>query len=167
MIGKVEVWLISMLREGPALITYDPQYLRDFVSLNREWIERHFVVETMDLYQLENPEETILKPGGEIFFILENGCAVGTCAMVPHHHPKFELAKMAVSPQVRGKGYGDLLMRAVKDWAKARGAKSILILSNTVLAPAIALYKKHGAQVIHLGTHPDYDRCNIEMHLPL
>src|SRR6185312_14670310 len=48
-------------------------------------------------------------------------------------------------------------------WAREQGAAEILILSNTVLAPAIALYKKHGYATTHLGPHPDYERCNIEM----
>lgn len=146
---------------------FDVKFLPTFVALNREWIEKHFVVESMDIAQLENPFDNILNPGGEIFFVLQNEIPVGTCAMVPHGPEAYELAKMAVSPSVRGLGYGDLLMQHSMDWARAHGAKKIIILSNTVLEPAIRLYKKHGFRIKHLGDHPDYVRCNIEMEMDI
>jgi putative acetyltransferase len=76
---------------------------------------------------------------------------------------RYELAKMAVDPKCRGRGYGDVLMKAAEDWARAQGADEIFLLSNTRLEPAIALYKKHGYETTRLGPHPHYDRCNIEM----
>lgn len=149
------------------VITYDSRFLPAFISLNEEWIQRHFAIEEMDRRQLRDPHGFILKGGGEIFFVIEKGVAVGTCAMIPHGESGFELAKMAVAPDTRGKGYGDLLMVTAIDWARAKGASEIQILSNTVLEPAIQLYKKHGFQTVHLGPHPDYQRCNIEMVLKL
>lgn len=148
------------------VITFDPKFLEDFVSLNREWIEKHFKIEESDRQQLLRAQENILDIGGEIFFILENGRAVATCAMVPHGD-KFELAKMAVDPSARGKGYGDVLMRTAIDWSRERGLDEIFLLSNTILEPAITLYKKHGFETVNLGPHPDYERCNIEMKLKL
>jgi GNAT superfamily N-acetyltransferase len=121
----------------------------------------------MDLSQLESPGPSILDPGGEIFFVLEGETAVGTCAMIPHGPETYELAKMAVAPEARGRGHGDRLMRACIAWARKKGTRKITILSNTVLEPAIALYLKHGFQVAKLGCHPDYDRCNIEMEMDL
>ena len=144
---------------------FKPQHFESFVQLNYQWIETYFTVEKMDREQLENPKEKILDIGGEIFFVLEGNQVVGTCAMVPHGEKGFELAKMAVHPSSRGKGYGDLLMIAAIDWAKEHKVKQITILSNTILEPAIKLYKKHGFEVVHLGPHPDYARCNIEMIL--
>jgi GNAT superfamily N-acetyltransferase len=148
-------------------VTFDPRYLPEFVELNREWIETHFEIEETDTVQLKKPRETILDLGGEIFFVLENEKAVATCAMIPHGKHGFELAKMAVSPASRGKGYGDVLMSTAVSWAKAKGALEITLLSNTLLEPAISLYRKHGFEVVHLGDHPDYKRCNIEMVLKL
>lgn len=149
------------------IVTFDPQYLPAFVELNREWIQKYFVLEPMDLAQLENPYDNILNQGGEIFFLLENETPVGTCAMVPHGAGSYELAKMAVAPSARGQGYGDIVMQAAIDWAKAKNAGTVTLLSNTVLEPAIALYHKHGFKTVHLGPHPDYERCNIEMVLKL
>jgi GNAT superfamily N-acetyltransferase len=145
---------------------FDPRYLPVFIELNRQWIEKYFVIEPMDIAQLENPYESILNPGGEIFFVMKDEKPVGTCAMVPHGED-YELAKMAVLPEARGEGFGDLLMECSIEWAKMKGAKKIIILSNTVLEPAIRLYKKHGFRTKHLGAHSDYSRCNIEMEMDL
>lgn len=146
--------------------TFDPLYKSAFVDLNREWIERYFRIEPMDLAQLEDPG-AILRAGGEIFFVVEDGSAVGTCAMIPHGPGEFELAKMAVDTSARGRGYGDVLMKEALAWARGRGAARVVLLSNTILEPAIALYNKHGFRTSRLGPHPDYERCNIEMRLEL
>ncbi|WP_413294227.1 GNAT family N-acetyltransferase [Bdellovibrio sp. HCB185ZH] len=146
---------------------YKPEYHQAFVELNKEWIEHYFRLETMDLLQLNQAKESILNTGGEIFFILDGASAIATCAMVPHGKNSYELAKMAVSPKYKGQGLGDLLMETAIAWARHKGATEITLLSNTILEPAISLYKKHGFQTVHLGAHPDYERCNIEMKLSL
>ncbi|MBX3017583.1 MAG: GNAT family N-acetyltransferase [Bdellovibrionaceae bacterium] len=149
------------------VVTYDPQYLPAFIALNREWIEKFFKIESNDVLQLENAETAILQRGGEILFILDGAEAIGTCAMIPHGESEYELAKMAVSPKAQGRGAGDLLMRAAIGWARERGAREVVLISNTLLTPAIALYKKHGFETTRLGPHPDYERGDIEMRLRL
>ncbi|KYG66443.1 hypothetical protein AZI86_05190 [Bdellovibrio bacteriovorus] len=148
------------------VITFNPKYVNSYIELNRQWIEKYFKIEPMDIAQLENPYENVLKHG-EIFFLLENEVAKGTCAMIEHGVGCYELAKMAVDPISRGKGYGDILMEEAIKWARTKGANKVMLLSNTILEPAITLYKKHGFKTTHLGPHPDYERCNIEMELAL
>ncbi len=144
-----------------------PELLPAYADLNREWIQKYFEIEAMDIAQLENARENILDQGGEILFLLEDGQPVGTCAMVPHGPGCYELAKMAVAPSTRGKGHGDLLLKSALEWARGKSADKVILLSNTVLEPAIALYRKHGFLTTRLGPHPDYKRCNIEMELSL
>jgi GNAT superfamily N-acetyltransferase len=148
------------------VVTFNPQFKPAFRDLNIEWIEKYFRVEPKDTEQVTHPEQC-LQDGGEIFFVLADGEAVGTCAMYKTAENQFELAKMAVSPRFHKKGFGDLLMQAAEDWAREKKAREILILSNTVLSPAISLYHKHGFKTTHLGAHPDYERCNIEMRKQL
>jgi GNAT superfamily N-acetyltransferase len=147
------------------VVEHDDKYLADFADLNLEWIRKYFVVESHDRMQLEQANENILAVGGEIFFILRGEEVVATCAMVPHAPGSYELAKMAVKPSARGLGLGDLLMTTAIAWARRKGASEVMLLSNTVLEPAITLYKKHGFITVHMGPHPDYERCNIEMRL--
>jgi len=149
------------------LVTYRPEFAIDFKNLNLQWIEKYFTVEVKDIEQLSQPVTKILEPGGEIFFVRRGQKTLGTCAMIPVSAGVYEIAKMAVAPEAQGLGLGDRLMRACVEWANAKKATKIIILSNTVLEPAIALYKKHGFKTTHLGKHPDYDRCNIEMELIL
>jgi GNAT superfamily N-acetyltransferase len=149
------------------VVPFDPKYISAFSELNRQWIEKYFELEPADSGQLENPYTSIVEPGGEIFFLLEDGRPLGTCAMIAHEKNSYELGKMAVSPRARGQGYGDLLMRAALAWAKSRGAQTIRLHSNTVLEPAISLYHKYGFKTVHLGDHPDYKRSNIIMELSL
>lgn len=150
-----------------SVCTYDTKYRQAFIDLNKQWIEHYFRVEEMDIQQLEHAQENIIDVGGEIFIVTMGESVVGVCAMVPHGVDCYELAKMAVSPSVRGKGLGDTLMITAIEWARKKEARRILLLSNTVLTPAITLYKKHGFQTVHLGPNPDYERCNIEMELLL
>lgn len=152
------------MRADFSVITYQPRFKRVFRDLNRAWIEKYFRVEKKDVEQTENPE-ICRQEGGEIFFVVDpaHEKAVGTCALYKIGEGRFELAKMAVEPSHQGAGLGDLLMEKAEAWARAQGAREILILSNTVLEPAIRLYKKHGYRVVHLGPHPDYERANIEL----
>jgi GNAT superfamily N-acetyltransferase len=147
--------------------TFREEFLLHFVALNLQWIEHYLAVEQADREQLEMPQENILKPGGEIFFVLEGEKVLGTCAMILDAPGHYELAKMAITPEARGKGAGSFLLSQVIHWAKERGAQEIHLLSNTKLAPAIALYEKHGFEIVRLGPNPLYARCNIEMKLNL
>lgn len=147
---------------------FKPEYRDAFRDLNLEWIRTYFKVEPKDLEQTNSPEACI-REGGHILFAVEDGEVLGTCALykihgdVPEGENDLELAKMAVRPDARGRGFGDLLMLSAEKWARVAGANRIMILSNTVLEPAIALYIKHGYQIKNLGPHKDYERCNIEM----
>ena len=146
---------------------FDDRYAADFRRLNLEWIEMYFKMEGMDEKQLNNPREYIIEPGGEIYSVVEDGRVKGTCALIFHEEGVYEIAKMAVDVDSRGKGYGNLLMEASIEGAREKGASRILIISNTILEPAINLYKKYGFQTTRLGQNPDYERGNIEMQLDL
>ena len=144
---------------------FQDEYTDDFKRLNLEWIEKYFVVEEIDKKQLEDPQENIIEPGGEIYSVIEDGKVRGVCALIFHEEGVYEIAKMAVDKESRGKGYGNLLMEAVIGGARKKEANKILIVSNTRLEAAINLYKKYGFIITRLGQDPDYERGNIEMQL--
>ncbi|HWC06891.1 MAG TPA: GNAT family N-acetyltransferase [Gemmatimonadota bacterium] len=153
-------------------MTIEVELFRDdlgthFEKLNREWIERHFEVEPRDREVLGNPRREIVDRGGEVFFLLDGDLVLGTCAMIPQGEDVYELSKMAVDPASRGHGLGDRLMEAAIAWARGRGARRIVLESNTILVPAIELYRKHGFRTTRLGPGDEYERSNIEMTLDL
>ena len=145
------------------MVPYREEFRSAFEQLNRDWIEQYFVLEEPDLEVFRDPGTKILQPGGEIFFVLEGDQVQGTCAVLRHDRENCEIAKMAVAPGARGRGYGDLLMQAAIRFAASTGAQRIIIVSNTVLAPAIRLYEKHGFVRVPMAIDSRYRRANIRL----
>jgi ribosomal protein S18 acetylase RimI-like enzyme len=149
------------------VVTWRSEYRDAFERLNREWIERYFVVEPGDEAVFGDPAAAIVLPGGEIFFVRDDQGVQGTCALIPHGPGVFELAKMAVATTARGRGYGDMLMRAAIAHARRAGAHRIMLVSNTRLAPALALYRKFGFTDVPLEPGIEYARADIQLQLDL
>jgi ribosomal protein S18 acetylase RimI-like enzyme len=140
----------------------NPARAADFIRLNEQWIAEHFAIEDADRALAADPLR-VLRDGGHILTLVDAGQVVGVCALFRESDTRYQLARMAVDPAARGKGCGEMLIRAALDQARSRGAETVHLYSNTVLAPAIALYRKHGFETVHEGPHPKYARCNIVM----
>jgi putative acetyltransferase len=150
-----------------SVVEYREEFRAAFEQLNRNWIETYFVVEDADREVFSDPRATILAPGGQIFFVLEADQVQGTCAVLRHTEDECEIAKMAVAPSARGRGFGDLLMEAAIGFALEVGAGRLIIVSNTVLEPAIRLYEKHGFVRVPLTSDGRYRRANIRLEREL
>ncbi len=148
------------------IVDYSTEHSEAFRDLNLEWIERYFKVEDSDRESLDDPQHHILDPGGAIVMACHHGNVVGTCALIKLDDERYELAKMAVSEAARGKGIGWLLGRAIIERARDLGATTVYLESNTMLTPAIALYRKLGFKRV-TGPPSPYHRCNIQMELEL
>ena len=151
----------------PLVVRYRKECRDTFEQLNREWIELYFVLEPADQETLGDPQRKILDPGGQVFFVLDQGEVQGTCAVLRHSADECEIAKMAVAPAARGRGYGDLLMEASMAFARQIGSRRVVIVSNTLLSPAIRLYRKHGFVQVPLASDGRYRRANIRLELEL
>lgn len=138
------------------------QYLPEFIQLNEAWITHYFKLEDADRALASNPVK-IIEDGGYIFSLVENDQIVGVCALFKDSDAVFQLARMAVMKEYRGKGYGDVLLNAALVKLREIQASRVYLLSNKILVPAINLYKKHGFTVLSEGQHPVYARCNIVM----
>lgn len=158
-----------MTSEGGAgkIVTWRRELRGDFERLNREWIERFFAVEAGDLEVFEDPEAVIVAPGGQIFFVMDEGQVRGTCAVIRHDGETYELAKMAVAPATRGRGHGDRLVQAAIAYARAAGARRLMLVSNSRLGPALNLYRKHGFRDVPLDPSNGYSRADIQLQLSL
>lgn len=139
-----------------------------FRALNEEWIARYFVIEALDRRQLDDPVSTYIEPGGEILIAELDGWPVGCVALMPDGTGAFELSKMTISPELRGRGAGRKLLMAAIDHARAMGARSLFLGSSTKLAAAVHLYEAVGFQhVAPAAIHMPYARADVFMQLAL
>lgn len=152
---------------GVEIVKFDPSLATAFADLNYEWIASTYGIEEHDREILDHPESYIVDQGGQVFFALLNGEAVGTVAMIKINDSSFELAKMAVSPGHRGQGISNRLMEACIAFAKEENAKAIILESNTKQAAAIKLYLKYGFVETQLDPNSPYARANIRMELAI
>lgn len=150
------------------VVDYLPEHHMVFKRLNIMWINSHWSLEAHDLEVLDNPEASILAHGGHILVALVDGKPMGVVALCKMAHPDydFEIAKLAVDPQARGTGVGDTIFRAAVERAKSLGAKKLFLESNTLLKPAISLYRKYGFTELK-DYHPAYARGDIQMELTI
>ena len=146
---------------------FKESYAKAFYDLNIEWLETFFYVEDFDKEVLSNPAKYIIKPGGHIFFAIEDDLVLGTVALMKSKEGAFELTKMAVRRDQRGKKIGQKLMQYCIDFAKENEFTDLFLYSNTILENAIYIYRKYG--FIEIPVEPDspYERSNIKMYYPL
>ena len=144
---------------------FNPHYAEEFARLNYQWIAETYGVEKHDHDILDNPQRAVIDAGGQIFFAMFGDDVAGTVAMIPYGDDGFELTKMAVDPEFRGRGIGDELMMACIEFAFSGDRKRIILESNTKQVAAIALYRKFGFKEIPLDPNSQYARANIRMEL--
>lgn len=148
------------------IVNFSAVHRQPFRELNERWISDYFTLEDVDREMLSHPEEYILDRGGYIFIALYENNVAGTCALIKSDNLTFELAKMAVSTEHQGKGIGWALGLHCIELAKTKAIRKIELLSNTMLAPAIQLYRKLGFCEVPLP-QTKYKRANIKMELDI
>lgn len=149
------------------ILPYSKEFAKAFEELNLEWLQTFFYVEDFDREVLSKADKYIIEPGGHIFSAVENDKVMGVVALMKAEEDLFELTKMAVLPQARGRGIGQRLMEYCIDFAKAQNWKGLLLYSNRKLENAIHIYRKYGFEEIPLEPDTPYERSNIKMLLKL
>lgn len=147
------------------IVPFAPQYREAFARLNLEWIERFFAVEESDVRMLNNPEQSILDAGGQIFVALDGDTPVGVVAAINEGDLGWELAKMAVSPTHQGRGIGEMLGRAAVEYAWAKGARRMFLDTNSRLANAVRLYERLGFRHTDPPQARPYARSDVYMEI--
>jgi len=148
------------------IISYSNVHAADFKKLNLEWLDHYHLTESHDLMVLDDPEGTIVDRGGVIYLAEKDGKIVGTAALMLEEDGVYELAKMAVTQEARGKGISRLLIDACLLWAKQVRAKKITLFSNHQLTTAISLYQKYGFKHVEVKDSP-FVTADVKMELVL
>ncbi|MBF10962.1 MAG: GNAT family N-acetyltransferase [Flavobacteriaceae bacterium] len=138
-----------------------------FKALNIEWLEMYFEVEPIDKRVLNNPKNEILEPGGYIFMAELKEEIIGTFAYIKKEHRLYEFSKMAIDPNYRGLGYGNIMMQFAIEFAEKHCWEKIVLYSNTILENSIHLYRKYGFTEVQMESNLIYSRGNIKMELDL
>lgn len=145
------------------IVPYHASWRHAFRDLNIWWLQQYFTVEPIDEQVLADPEGTILDKGGEIYFAVADGQALGTVAMKLTSPGVFELTKLGVDPEVQQGGMGRALCEKVIERFAARGGKTLFLETNTTLAPALRLYDALGFKEKPFPEASPYERSNYYM----
>ena len=100
------------------------------------------------------------------FFAISNHEVIGTVAMIKNSDKIYELAKMTVKSNYRGKGIANLLMDKCIEFAFKKNASEIFLISNDSLTVARNLYEKYGFKEVVLDSQK-YKRGNVKMILQI
>src|SRR5262245_15981 len=125
--------------EAISIFEYEPKLQPHFEKLNRDWIEKYFVMEPVDVKVVTEPEKHIIDDGGAILFASVNGHIAGTVALKKEGDDVYELCKMAVDESARGKHLGLLLGEAALKKARELGARQVILYSQTTFNNGIAI----------------------------
>ena len=151
------------------ILEYTPEYKNYFKELNYEWLNEYFEVEKYDRQVLSNPEKEILNKGGQILFAEFDNKIVGTTAILKRNPKQYELTKMAVKSEYRGKQIGLKLAHTVIDKVRLMKAESIILETSRKLTAATNLYTKLGFQQTDESIYKNekFKRATIQMKLNL
>jgi putative acetyltransferase len=148
------------------IVNFNNTHAPAFKALNLVWLDEHNLTETPDLEVLNDPQGTILEPGGFIFIALSGEEVIGTSALIKGDNNLMELAKMTVDPKHQGKGISKLLMEHCLVKARLLGISGLYLYSSTKLQTALKLYEKYGFRHVPLTNSP-YATADVYMELPL
>jgi len=151
---------------GIQIIEYNSQYQPDFRKLNLEWLDKYNLTESHDLMVLDDPQGTILDRGGFIWLARADNKLVGSAALMKEHEGVYELAKMAVTAEYKGRGISKQLIETCLQKAKEIGAKKISLFSNHQLLTALKLYEKYGFRHVEIKDSP-FETADVKMELDL
>ena len=156
---------------GLSIREYSDDLANAFYTINAEWISGMFSLETNDVEILSKPRELIVDRGGVILFVEAEGLGViGTCALIRIRDGVYELTKMGVKDEARGRKAGEYLLRKTLERARAMKIESLYLLTSEKCAAAIHLYEKLGFEhdaAIMREYGARYARCDVAMSFPL
>jgi len=103
-----------------------------------------------------------------IYFVIENDGIVkggaGIKALRSEDASVCELQKMYLSSDLRGKGYGNKLMKLCLDTAKSMGYKQCYLETLSKLKNAQKLYKQHGFEYLEMSMgNTGHSSCGVRM----
>ena len=104
-----------------------------------------------EFWSLERLRAIITDPARATFVAEQRGTVIGFATFEPHDAGRAELTRFYVAPDARRSGAGRALFDAGLAWARASGARAMLVNVFADNAIGRALYKKVGFQLTDLA----------------
>ena len=159
--------LNNLSQDSVKIVPFTEKDGKLFASLNKDWLNRYFIVEPIDKIVLNNPKKHIIQKDGHILMAKYRDVTAGTVALLPKDKSEIELCRMAVDPAYQKRGLGGKLMQKAIEVAREHSYQTIFLYSNLKLESALSLYKKFGFKEEKLEANAVYDRADIKMRLNL
>lgn len=148
---------------------YEKKHLKDFQQLNEDWLNSYLELTEHDIKILADPQNEIIKKGGNIYLLVSEEIVIGTYALQRLNSKVCELSKFTIKKDFRGWKLGERMIVHVIEKAKDMKYESIVLLTHPKLKEATQLYRKTGFEVI--PDHPELKdktgRCSLYMQLVL
>jgi len=109
-----------------------------FVEYRSLYTDKGFEATTPEREEIE---ERINKKA--VWLVMDGNTPAGTVSVFPQKDQLY-VRSLAVSPEARGKGIGEMLMEHVHEMAFASGCSCIKLTTTPFLLAAIKLYEKFG-----------------------
>ena len=147
------------------IIEYTPELKPCFVEFNSRWILDNFGFLEEDDHEVFDRLEDHIAGGAMVFFALKDGMVAACCMIRPlpgEPDNTWEFCKLGASSSIPHPGVGKQLLRHAVEYAGARGAGRIYIISNRKLKPALHIYESFGFSEIPVENN-HYVRGDIAM----
>lgn len=159
---------IDWVRKEVTFSKYTDDLKDVFKNLHTPWLEEYGYLDEIELSQLENPSGTILKNGGEIYFMHHRDEIVGSASLKYIAENQYELVKMAVKAEYRGYKFGKILLEFIIAESKKKQCKILELYTHPQLKQAIKLYEQAGFKYADIPCDDRYaGRCELRMVLAL
>ncbi len=89
-------------------------------------------------------QETLLREGGELFLLEEDGLVVGMCGYLPEDDGAVRLKKFRIEAARQGSGRGRALLRFVEEEIRARGYSKIVLDTSVLREKTLVFYDRLG-----------------------
>jgi GNAT superfamily N-acetyltransferase len=133
-----------IIRTHPA----DPAFRSLIEELDRElW-------ETYPTLQGSYAELNTLSDGVLVAVLVQEGKPIACGCLRPYAEAAYELKRMFVRKECRGRGFSKIILSELEKWAKETGGRDLLLETGVKQVAAISLYENNG--YLRIGNYGEY-----------
>ncbi|MBE5963041.1 MAG: GNAT family N-acetyltransferase [Lachnospiraceae bacterium] len=126
---------------------YNNHSVERLLQIDTEAVE-HFLHSVKGIYSQDDFHDIDNHyKNGEFFVALDeenNNHIIGTCAYLIVDDETAELKRIRVAAEMRGRGYGGILLQFIEEKIKERGLKRIILRTSSTRPATHHFYEKHG-----------------------